>query len=199
MDYEQIVKYLTEYDAFYCRGLKKDAVRIMQELCLQIEALSSEDSDILIRKLIADICDSETFAFLLKRGNWQLPFQLKQIIQKHLLSECKREKMPELRWFCQIFKNDPVYNEYAYDCLNAAYEKAPDDKKTQELLFERNLTELNSGLHELPTGLLISEEKAQIIFQQCDEIIQHGYAPINLIEGYSAAKQEYEAYINSTN
>ena len=104
--------------------------------------------------------------------------------------------MPELRWFYQIFKYDLNNSEYAYSFLDSAYTQSVDDPKTQELVFERNLDSLEYGMHELPIGLLISDKEAQIIFQQCDAIIQRGYAPMSMIERYSASKQEYNDYIN---
>ena len=199
MQYEIIKKYLARYDTLYSQGMKKDANRELQELCLWIDSLSSDDIDVLLKKLVTDICETDIFAFLFRRGNGQLPFQLRQIIRNWLLPRCQQGKMPELRWFYQIYKNDPDNAEYAYSCLDAAYAHAADDPKTQKLLFERNVEALEFGLHELPIGLLISDEEAQLIFRQCGAIIQCGYAPMDLIERYSASKQEYDAYINSKN
>lgn len=199
MQYEKIKKYLAGYDTLYSQGMKKDANRELQELCLWIDSLAPETVDALLKKLVEDICETETFAFLFKRGNGQLPFQLKKIVRNWLLPKCKQEKMPELRWFYQIYKNDPDNAEYAYSCLESAYAHAADDQKTRELILERNVEALEFGLHELPIGLLISDEEAQHIFQQCDTIIQCGDAPTGIIKRYNVSKREYDAYINSKN
>ena len=197
MDYEILLNRIMEYESFYSRGMKYDANRAMQDLCRWIESMSPEESDALLKQLITDICETETLTFLFKRGKGQLPFQLKQIIRNWLFPRCQKRKMPELRWFYQIFRNDPDYAEYAYSCLDAACLQAIDDQKTQEMLFERNVESLEFGLHELPIGLLISDEDTQMIFRQCDAIIQNGYAPMNLIGRYLASKQKYVDYINS--
>ena len=196
MDYEKVIEQINEYEVLYSLGMKQDANRVMQDLCNWLESTSPEETDILLKQRITDICETETLVFLFKRGNGQLPFQLKQMIQKWLYPRCQRSKMPELRWFYQIFKYDLNNSEYAYSFLDSAYTQSVDDPKTQELVFERNLDSLEYGMHELPIGLLISDKEAQIIFQQCDAIIQRGYAPMSMIERYSASKQEYNDYIN---
>lgn len=201
MKYEKVKKCLAEYDTLYSHGMNKEANRELQELCLWIDSLSSNDSDEILNPLVTDICETEAFASLFKRGNGQLPFQLKKIIQKWLMPGCRQGKMPELRWYYQIYRNDSdnAIAEYAFSCLDSAYENAPDDGKTQELLFERNVEALEFGIHELPLGLLISDDDAQLIFRQCDAIIQHGYAKKNLIDRYSASKREYDEYIKLKN
>lgn len=197
MQYLKLKKYIEEYDVLKSKGMRKEANSILQEICLWIESLSSDDVDELLGQFITDICDTETFAFLLRRGDGQLPYPLRKPIRSWLLPRCQQERMPELRWFYQLYRNDFDHVGYAYSCLDTAYARAADDEKTQELLFERNVRALEYGVHELPVGLLITDEEAQQIFRECGAILQNGCAPMNMIQRYTALKQEYEAYLHS--
>lgn len=97
MDYEKVIEQINEYEVLYSLGMKQDANRVMQDLCNWLESTSPEETDILLKQLITDICETETLVFLFKRGNGQLPFQLKQMIQKWLYPRCQRSKMHLLK------------------------------------------------------------------------------------------------------
>lgn len=197
MDYKIVQKSVMQYNIYYSDGMKDKANSLLQDLYHAIEMLPQDEYDSILERLVYDICETERFSFLFKRGNGQIPYMLKKVLRSWLFPRCQQNKMPELRWFYQIFRHDPDNAETAYTFLNDAYVQDADNCRTQELVFERNVISLEFGLHELPAGLLISDEEAQIIMQQCDAIIKLGNAPQNLIDKYLGLKHEYLMYISS--
>ena len=199
MDYEMLLKSVMQYETLYNRGLKFEANSMLKNLCYSIESLSTDDRETVLKQLVNDICETETMTFLFERGNGQIPFQLKSVIYNWLYPRCRQNMTPELRWFYQIFKNDPDHCELANNFLDEAYAHTTGDMRIQQLVFERNLNSLDYGLHELPSGILISDEEAQIIFQQCDAIIQNCNIPKILIDRYFKLKHDYLMYKASEN
>ena len=56
MDYEKVIEQINEYEVLYSLGMKQDANRVMQDLCNWLESTSPEETDILLKQLITDIC-----------------------------------------------------------------------------------------------------------------------------------------------
>lgn len=196
MDYETVFSIIQEYQTLYSCGLKKKANALMKDLSHNIEELSDSDKNVIMEKLLYDICDNETLDALIARGNAQIPFELKGIIHKWLYPRCQAQYMPELRWFYQLFRNDRDNCEMAYSFLEQAYVCTKDDKKTLMLVFDRNLSALSFGLHELPIGLLISDEEFEDIVRQCEDIIAQKVVSQQMIDSYLYLKNDYLSYVD---
>ena len=87
-----------------------------------------------------------------------------------------------------IFKNDKYRAEKAYSFLDDAFESKNADTKTYQLVFEKNIRSLQFGVHELPIGLLVSNEEFTEIVRQCERIIKNGCITDDRIQIYEELK-----------
>lgn len=194
MDYNEIVTQLKKYNDEYTHGIKANANEIMESLCEKIEAVPNNEKDVLLIHMLSDICDTGELSFLMNRGNGNVPYTLLITLNNWLLPRCNNRLMPELRWFYQINKNNVKQAENANIFLQNAFDSKFADEKTYALVFEKNLAELDFGLHELPMGLLISDEEYNSIIIQCETIINKKVLPKEKIDLFVSFRKQYEDF-----
>ena len=92
-------------------------------------------------------------------------------LRDYLYSECLENKMPQLRWFYELYKNDKFGVNYARNMLEKAYLSEKCDTKTVELFFYMWIEILAWGSHHFPNGCLITKEAMENAVKQCKKII----------------------------
>ena len=194
MNYNEVVAQLKKYNDEYVHGTRTNAKSIMEALCEKIEALPNNEKDELFIHMLSDICDTEKLSFLMNRGNGNVPYTLLILLNEWLLPRCNDRLMPELRWFYQINKNNVKQVENAYIFLQNAFDSKYADEKTYALFFEKNLAELDSSLHELPIGLLISDEEYNSIVIQCEAVIDKIILPKEKIDLFVSLRKQYDDF-----
>lgn len=194
MNYNEIVTQLKKYNDEYAHGTRTNANSIMESLCEKIEVLPNNEKDELFVHMLSDICDTGKLSFLMNRGNGNVPYTLLILLNEWLLPRCDDRLMPELRWFYQINKNNVKQVENAYIFLQNAFDSKYADEKTYALVFEKNLAELDSGLHELPIGLLISDEEYNSIVIQCEAVIDKIILPKEKIDLFVSLRKQYDDF-----
>lgn len=106
--------------------------------------------------------------------------------------------MPEMRWFYQINMNDGRQCENAHLFLRRAFDSEAADRRTYELIFEQNVRALEYGLHELPAGLLMSDEEYRGLVSQCEQIASKINVPESLSAMLCDCRKKYAQYRGAT-
>ena len=197
MDYNDIIIRLKQYYDEYAHGIKANANSIIESLCKDISALDQDDKDELLKKVLTDICDTEILSFLASRGNGNIPYSLQKMLTNWLIPRCENLQMPELRWFYQINKNNVPQMENAYRYLTNAFDSVYADEITYRLVFKKNLDALEFGMHELPIGLLISDDEYKSMVNQCDYIITKAKITQEEIVLLNTLKKQYNDYMQN--
>ncbi len=109
---ENITKYfmfcsaIEHYNDLYQKGLKKQANTYLKDFAAKIKTLDEVEQDDIFYHFISDLCDYDRYDFLKERDNGKIPFALEQSVKNWLYSRCIAGKMPKLRWFFKLFRND---------------------------------------------------------------------------------------------
>lgn len=197
MTYADFSAAVLEYGRLYAAGMKKDANRLLDAAASSLEALPPDERDAILDHFVSALCDGEAYGFLSHRGNGEIPFRLKDPIIRWLEPRCVCGRMPHLRWFWQIFRNDFKYADDAYSCLQAAFRSPACDDKTRLMMLEFDIRALEYGAHELPVGLLISREEFDETVAECGEILNRTAVPAPLEGRYRDVVCTYRRYYDT--
>ena len=170
MDYDTFLKDLSEYYLLYEKGLKKQANKYIEDYVNAISEWDSRELNDVLFRFAQELCDENKYNFM-NRGNGRIPYVLDMVLRDYLYSECLKDKMPQLRWFYELYRNDKFGVKYAVDMLKKAYLSDDCDKKTIELLFDSYLEILGWGAHHFPEGYIITKEAMRNAVKQCKRII----------------------------
>lgn len=171
MEYEVFKHEIENYYDFYQKGLKKQANKDIDNLIKELEAAKQFEIDKICYCFIRELCDGNEYEFLKSRGNGRIPFVLDKYLRYWLYNRCLDEKMPELRWFYELYNSDKFGVEYAMEFLEKAYYSQECDDKTVSLLFTSYIYILGWGAHHFPEGCIISEMAKDNAFNQCKKIM----------------------------
>lgn len=190
MNYDTFIKGLQEYYEIYEKGLKKQANKYIAEFVKTISTWETTSLNEVLFQFAKELCDDRYYDFmeLGKRGNGRIPYVLDTYLRDYLYSKCLENKMPQLRWFYELYRHDKIGVEYAYEMLEKAYIHEMCDEKTVELLFDFWIEILSWGAHHFPEGCIISEEAMENAVKHCKEIIDEK----KIDEGRKAQLQYYE-------
>ena len=194
MQYCEFHEAIQKYAALYENGMKADANKWLTSVVNSLDTLPPQEFESVLSRFSEELFETTEYEFLLKRGNSQIPFQLKKPVMKYLEPCCEKKQMPQLRWFWQLFNNDFQYGEKACGFLLDAYRSPDCDIKTLELVFRHNVEILNYGAHEMPIGLLISKEEYEQLSGQCEDIMTKTDISDSLITRYKELLLQYEQY-----
>ena len=96
---------LYKYLDIYHNGLKKLANKEMQAIVGHLREMSDENQDEILTQFLSDYCDSDVWDTLKDRGNADIPYELKEYILMWITPRCEEKKMPECRWYYELFRN----------------------------------------------------------------------------------------------
>lgn len=171
MEYHELDNALEHYNDLFQKGLKKQANKYIEDFSGKIEAIAAFEQERILYRFVSGLCDDNKYDFLKERGNGRIPFALEQYVKKWLYNRCAAGRMPELRWFYELFHSDRYGVEYAYDFLEKAYESNECDSKTVNLLFDSHLRVLGWGAHHFPASCIITDAAKRSAFGQCRKIM----------------------------
>lgn len=120
MDYDTFINGLLEYYRIYEKGLKKQANKYIEDFVKTISTWESLSLKKVLFRFTKELCDDKSYDFM-NRGNGRIPYALDIYLRDYLYSECLDNKMPQLRWFYELYRNDKFGVEYATGMLEKAY------------------------------------------------------------------------------
>lgn len=106
------------------------------------------------------------------RGNGNIPYALAKCLKEWLYERCLQKRMPELRWFYELLKQDQLKHEVAIAFLKEAYRSKGCNQKTVNLLFAAYVDTLGWGAHHFSDGCIITLQTREDAFQKCRSIVE---------------------------
>lgn len=201
MDCQQLKEGLENYYVLYQKGLKKQANQYIEHLAKEIQALDHTEKEMVLYRFAQDLCDENEYQYLENRGNGSIPFALFQCLREWLYQRCLENKMPELRWFYQLYSQDKTGYQYAFEFLETAYEHQECDPKTVNLLFAAYIETLAWGAHHFPKGCIITSETREDAFRNCKKILTEKHVDNRLqaqLDYYTTLYSCYDNYVNDS-
>lgn len=197
MTYQEFMSKLETYNEYYQTGLKKKANSYLKDFLADFSRNVDEKEQMeIIHQLCREICDSQERHWLLERGHGTMPYELHEQVKEKLYMECQENKMPQLRWFYQLFRNDRKYCQKAFDILDRAYNHALCDDKTVLLYFNSWIDILDYGAHHFPDGCCVTKEGYQEAIAKCEQIIAEKTVSERQLEDLEFFKRLYTSWEN---
>lgn len=194
MTYTEFSHKLNNYIYLYKSGLKKRANSEISAFVNELKELESKERDSLLNRFLFDCCDGGKWNSLMARGNGCLPYALNEYIFLWITPRCDEKKMPECRWYYEIYVNHEKGYLYALKYLEYAFSSNECDQKTIDLLFDYYLEILKWGAHHFPEGCIIKKETINNCFCKCEEILKNKHVSAWLVEKMNYYKTLYECY-----
>lgn len=197
MTYDDFCNQINEYIEVYNKGLKKQANTQIKSVIDFLDNLESSKLDAIFRRFLSEYCDDSIWDSLSKRGNGDIPFALKNRIKLWLIPRCKEKKMPELRWYYELYHNHSQGVEdydFLIKCLDDAYLSDKCDQKTVDLLFDSYLDVLGWGAHHFPDGCIIETSTRKDCIINCKKIMTEKTVNEKLLMKYKYYQLLYECY-----
>ncbi len=194
MNYEVFLEGLQEYFKLFEKGLKKQANKYIENFVNEFSKSSEEEIKDIMCQFLKEVCDENKYHFRGIGDDVKLPYSLHIFLHGYLYNECLKNKMPHLRWYYQLYKNDKVGFEYAFDFLEKAYQHNDCDDKTVTLLFDSLLDHLWWGSHHFPDGCLLEKEIVETTINQCEKIIAEKTVAKELVDALEYYKKLYICY-----
>ena len=132
--------------------MKKQENKYIEDYVQTISAWDRQKLNDVLFQFTRELCDikNSDFLKLWRRGNGRIPYALDVLLRDYLYSECLENKMPQLRWFYELYQNDRFGGI---------------------LLFDFWLGVLAWGAHHFPEGCIITKEGMCNAIKQCKKII----------------------------
>lgn len=195
MNYDAFIQGLLNYYTIYEKGLKKQANKYIEDYVKTISTWDNYTLNDILFQFTKELCDEKNYDFM-KRGNGRIPYALDMFLRDYLYAECLENKMPQLRWFYELYRNDNFGVKYATNMLEKAYLSVSCDKKTVELLFNSWIETLAWGAHHFPDGCIITKETMERAVKQCKKIISEKEVDENLKAELHYFEILYQCYYN---
>ena len=194
MNYNEFCCEINNYLNLYSSGLTKQANAKIKMIVSGIKSLPDTDQDIVLFQFLSDYCDNNIWDSLKHRGNGDMPYELKEYILSWLTLRCEEKKMPELRWYYELFINHRIAYKYAVQYLEDAYRSNACDQKTIDLLYDSYISKLAWGAHHFPDGCIIEKATISDCIQQCETIMNEKTVSRHLIEELRYFKTLYTCF-----
>lgn len=166
-------RYLDEYAELWRRGLKKQANSVMKELVDQLERLPThKDRDAIIIPFCHEFFARKAQGESPLGHHGRLPYDLEQLVEKTVSRQCDQHGMPWLRWYFELFRNNPVFSEQAFARLRQALVRKDVDRESVDLYFDELLEWLEFGHHHFPEGCLYATEEYHDLINEGEELIR---------------------------
>ena len=195
-NFDEFLENVLHYYQLYEQGLKKQANKYIEDYVHTISAGDRKELNDVLFLFAQELCDIKKYDSmgLRERGNGRIPYALDMLLRDYLYSECLENKMPQLRWFYELYKNDKFGVMYAKDMLERAYLSADCDQKTVTLLFASWLGVLGWGAHHFPEGCIITREEMHNAVEQCKKIMSEKEVDEELIAELHYWELLYQCY-----
>ena len=194
MKYNDFCCEINNYLDLYRSGLTKQANAKITMIVSSIKSLPNTNQDIVLFHFLSDYCDNNIWVSLKQRGNEDMPYELKEYILSWLTPRCEGKKMPELRWYYEMFTNHRIGYKNAVQYLEDAYASNECDQKTIDLLFDSYISILAWGAHHFPDGYIIEKATISNCIQQCETIMNEKTVSSHLIEELRYFKALYACF-----
>ena len=199
MNYEQFISEVQTYWDMRSKGLKKQANGFLSEFIKRFrENVSKGDADDILFQFCKEYFDEMKFPGTnLPRRH--LPFQITELLDSYLSQECKKNRMPQMRWAFQIFgryynPHDPKGEHNPYDILKQAYEHEQCDEQTVKLYFGVLLEDLWLGQPHFPEHCCLAKGYFEQIVGIANRIIEEKTVDLPLVEDYKYYVKLYHIY-----
>lgn len=162
--------------------------------------LEHGERETVLNCFIQELCDENKYQDLASRGNGNIPFALAQCLREWLYKRCLENRMPELRWFYELYYQDKIGHKYAFEFLKKAYDSKECDSKTVNLLFAAYIDTLGWGAHHFPDGCIIALEARDYAINQCKKILFERTVDNNLqaqLKYFEILYSCYDKYVNA--
>ena len=199
VEYQEFKNHIEKYYDLYENGLKKQANKYMDDFVKEIQIQDDIGKDTILYRFTQELCDGKEYEYLKERGNGRIPFVFEQYLRTWLYKRCLENKVPELRWFYELFCQDKTGCEYAFAFLKKAYESKECDTKTVNLLFASYLDVLGWGAHHFPNSCIITAEVRNDAFSKCKIILSEKEVDNRLqaqLKYYEILYLCYDNYVN---
>jgi len=191
MDYEEFVAGVQNYWALREKGLNKQANAFLFEFAdrFENEVPDLDSKDAILFRFCEEYLDGRRFP------GKELPFQMNKLLSAYLRRECKKNRMPQMRWALQMFGpcfpdcDGPYLGERAYmhkDC----------DEQTVRLYFNEQVYDLWLGQHHFPDYCLISQEEFEAIAATARKIISEKTVDPKAVEEFEYYVKLYELFFS---
>lgn len=199
MTYDEFLTGLGEYWELFEKGLKKQANKLLFKFAEDFkDNVSQERADELLCRFCRDYIDGDRFDDH-KRFGLSLPFQLTGLLNDYLDRECKKEKMPQMRWAFQLFgryynPHDPKNESDPAAILKKAYEHPECDQQTVDLYFNEQVEWLYWGSHHFPDGCIIARESYRETVDTAEKILSEKAVDPALVDEFNYYVRLYELF-----
>lgn len=201
MSYEQFITEIQKYWDLREKGLKKQANEFLFSFTNHFkEHVSDSDADVILFQFCREYIDELKFPgeHLPRR---HLPFQMTELLNDYLNRECKKDKMPQMRWAFQIFggsynPHDPKCEHNPYHILERAYAHEKCDQQTVDLYFSEQVDFLWWGQHHFPEGCIITQEAFHQTVCTANRILAEKRVDLELVASFEYYVKLYHIYFD---
>lgn len=204
MNYDEFITEIKKYWDLRSKGLKKQANSFLFDFTEQFKnEVSENDADKILFQFCREYIDELKFpGDNLPRRH--IPFQITELLNSYLNRECKKNKMPQMRWAFQIFgkyynPHDPKCENNTYNILEHAYMHEQCDQKTVELYFNEQVEFLWFGQHHFPERCIITHEAYENTVQTAKKILSEKSVKPSLVEEFEYYVKLYQIYFDWQN
>lgn len=204
MKYDEFITEIQKYWDLRSKGLKKQANSFLFDFTKRFKNdVSESDADKILFQFCHEYIDELKFpGDNLPRRH--IPFQITELLNSYLYRECKKNKMPQMRWAFQIFgkyynPHDPKRENNPYHILECAYMHEQCDQKTVDLYFNEQVDFLWFGQHHFPEGCIITHEAFENTVQTAKKILSEKSVNPSLVEEFEYYVKLYQIYFDWQN
>lgn len=193
ISYAEFMEGLNNYYELVDKGLKKKANQYIEVFVKELSTVDKDHLNTILYSFLKKLCDKNKYNEY-SRGNGRLPYVLDNLLRDYLYAECTKNKMPQLRWYYELYRTDRIGHKYAFDMLEKAYEHEECDQETVNLLFEAHIGILAWGSHHFPEGCILERDKASFEIDTCKSILQNHAVEDSLLDALDYFERLYSCY-----
>ena len=191
--YSEFMDGLKPYYDLYNKGLKKKANQYIDDFVRKLSELDIKSLSSVLYLFSEELCDGGKYEKY-TRGNGRIPYSLDNLLRNYLYAQAMENKMPQLRWYYQLYKHDRVGHQYAFDMLKKAYAHDKCDKQTVDLLFAAYIEKLAWAAHHFPEGCIMERVEVASTINECKSIMNTGMVEERLLDDFEYFKKLYTCY-----
>lgn len=199
MDYDQFITEIQNYWDMRKKGLKKQANNFLFVFTKQFqENVPETEADAILFRFCREYIDEIKFPgeHLPRR---HLPFQITKLLDDYLDRECKKNKMPQMRWAYEIFGNrynphDPKREHDFYTILERAYMHEECDPQTVRLYIREQLDFLWWGQHHFPESCGMTKAEFERIVSVVNKVLSEKTMEPQLVKKFEYYVKLYHIY-----
>lgn len=202
MTYDEFIRNVEHYNSLVDKGLKKQANKELFAFTDNFQkTVPTDEADDILNSFCRDYFDEDKLNWSDSRGAggiWEIPFQLRHLLEEHF-SRCGNfDKMPQMRWCFETFGNyyDPErrsgYKDF--NMLEKIYNRSDRDQKSVNYYFNEQIEVLFWGSHHFPEGCIITSETYYTTVKIAEAILSENTIPEEMISEFEYYKKLYECF-----